>query len=78
MNLSLGYLFVETHIARVIVAVMAEALGESFSLEELETICSCRGLRQLLSSIEGEIPVPAKVWVFFVQARATKRILMHV
>jgi hypothetical protein len=55
---------------------MAEALGESFSLEKLETISSCRGLRQLLS--EGEIPVPAKVWVFFAQARATKRILIHV
>jgi hypothetical protein len=32
--------------------MMAEALGESFSLEKLETISSCRGLRQLLSSIE--------------------------
>jgi hypothetical protein len=57
---------------------MAEAVGESFSLEKLETISSCRGLRQLLSSIEGEIPVPAKVWVFFAQARATKRILIYV
>jgi hypothetical protein len=57
---------------------MAEALGESFSLEKLETISSCRGLRQLLSSIEGEIPVPAKVWVFFSQECATRRILIHV
>ena len=59
MNLSLGYLF-SKHIVIVIVAVMAEALEESFSLEEFErnelenaaavpnldnmTTCSCRGL----------------------------------
>jgi hypothetical protein len=39
MKLSLGFpwgIFSSKQIARVIVAVMAEALGESFSLEELE------------------------------------------
>jgi hypothetical protein len=30
----------------IIVAVMAEALGESFSLEKLETISSCPSFRQ--------------------------------
>jgi hypothetical protein len=59
---------------------MAEALGESYSLEELETICSCMSRLEPASFFdrEGEIPVPAKVWVFFAQARATKRILIHV
>ena len=59
---------------------MAEALGESFSLEKLETILKFMSKLSPASVFdrEGEIPVPAKVWVFFAQARAMKRILIHV
>jgi hypothetical protein len=71
MNLSLGYLFVTKHIVRVIVAVMAEALGESFSLEDMWR----RYVHVAASVFDRE---PAKVWVVFAQARATNRILIHI
>jgi hypothetical protein len=61
------------HIARVIVAVMAEALGESFSLEELETICSCRRLRQLLSSIERAKFLSLQKYGYFLLKRVPLR-----
>jgi hypothetical protein len=52
---------------------MAEALGEDFSLEEFETICSCRGLRQLLSSIEWAKFLSLQKYGYFLLERVPRR-----
>ena len=78
MNLFLGYLFVETHCQSHCCCHGRSTRRKLFAGKIGNDKFMSRLAPASVFDREGEIPVPAKVWVFFAHARATKRILIDV